>query len=165
VPESLRRRLVLCVGNPNRGDDGVGRLVARSLYGRLPDDVLVAECDGGAPEVLDRIAGADCVILVDAAVSGMPAGTVHRVDCAAGDVVRTAGVASSHGLGVAEAIALARGLGCLPRFCMIYAVEAKRLAPGDELSPEVAAAARALAEHILLSLRGACTRDLGSAAT
>ncbi len=146
----LPRRLVLCVGNPDRGDDGVGRLVARLLYGRLPEDVLVAECDGGAAEVLDRIAGVDRVILVDGAVSGMPAGTIHRVDCVAGEVVPAGGVASSHGLGVAEAIALARTLGCLPPFCVIYAVEVKRFAPGDELSREVRDAAREVAEQVLL---------------
>lgn len=149
------RRVVLCVGNPDRGDDGVGRLVARWLYGRLPEDVLLVECEGGAAEVLDRIAGAHCAILVDAALSGVPAGTVHRVDCAAGDVVPAAGVASSHGLGVAEAIGLARTLGCLPRWCVIYAVEAKRLAPGGELSPEVTDAAREVAEQVLRSLCGA----------
>lgn len=148
------RRLVLCVGNPDRGDDGVGHLVARLLSGRLPDDVVVAECDGGAAEVLDRIAGTECAILVDAAVSGVPAGTIHRVDCAASDAVPPRGAASSHGLGVAEAIALARTLGCLPQSCVIYAVEAKRFAPGDELSPEVENAARETAERVLLSLRG-----------
>jgi hydrogenase maturation protease len=157
--------LVLGVGNPDRGDDGVGRLVALLLHGRLPTGVSIAECDGGAAEVLDRIAGADSAILVDAAVSGVRAGTIHRVDCAAGDVVPTGGVASSHGLGVAEAIALARTLGCLPRLCVIYAVEAKRLTPGGELSPEVAAAAREVAEQILLSLRGPTTRDATAAAT
>jgi hydrogenase maturation protease len=143
------RRLVLCVGNPDRGDDGVGPLVARMLCGRLPERVLVTQCDGGAAEVLDRIADADCAILVDAAMSGAPPGTVHRVDCAAGEAVRTVGVASSHGLGVAEAIALARTLGCLPRSCVIYAVEAKQLTPGGEVSREVVDAAREVAEHIL----------------
>jgi len=153
------RRLVLCVGNPDRGDDGVGRLVARLLRGRLPKDVLVAECDGGAMEVLDLIAGVDSAIVVDAAVSGMPAGTVHRVDCAAGEALPTARVASSHGLGVAEAIALARTLGCLPRVCLIYAVDAKRVAPGDDLSLEVTHAARDVAERVLLSLREARDQD------
>ncbi len=143
------RRLVLCVGNPDRGDDGVGQRVASLLGGRLPEDVSVAECDGGAAEVLDRIADADWAILVDAAVSGAPPGTVHRVDCAAGEVSPMAGVASSHGLGVAEAIALARALGCLPRLCVIYAVEAKRLTPGGEVSREVMDAAREVAEHVL----------------
>ncbi len=145
----LPRRLVLCVGNPDRGDDGVGQLVASLLSGRLPEDVLVTECGGGAAEVLDRIADVDCAILVDAAVSGAPPGTVHRVDCVAGGFVPPAGVASSHGLGVAEAIALARTLGCLPRLCVIYAVEAKRLTPGGDVSREVIDAAREVADHVL----------------
>jgi len=151
--------LVLCIGNPDCGDDGVGRLVACLLRGRVPTDVLVSECHGGAGEVLDRITGVDSAILVDAAVSGVPAGTIHRVDCAAGEAVPAPRVASSHGLGVAEAIALARTLGCLPRSCVIYAVEAKRFAPGDELSPEVTHATREVAERVLLLLRGARNQD------
>lgn len=157
------RRLVLCIGNPDRGDDGVGRLVARLLQGRLPDDVVVAECDGGATDVLDRMAGADCAIVVDAAVSGCAPGAIHRLDCAgvdragvdraASDILPASGAASSHGLGVAEALALARALGCLPRTCVIYAVEAGQLAPGDALSPEVTDAARQVVERVILSLR------------
>jgi hydrogenase maturation protease len=159
------RRLVLCIGNPDRGDDGIGQLVAGMLYGRLPEDVVVAECDGGAAEVLDRIADADDAILVDAAVSGAPPGTVHRVDCLAGEVVPTTGVASSHGLGVAEAIALARTLGCLPRLCVIYAVEAKRLTPGGEVSREVVDAAREVAEHVRRHCEERSDDDFVSSAT
>ena len=147
------RRLVLCVGNPDRGDDGVGRLVAGLLRGRVPDDVVVAESDGGAAEVLHHIAGAEHAVLVDAAVSGAPVGKVHRVDCSVGDGIPTTGAASSHGLGVAEAIALARALGCLPRHCLVYAVEAECFAPGDGVSPAVAAAAHEVADRVVAEYR------------
>jgi hydrogenase maturation protease len=83
---------------------------ARVVYGRVPEDVLVTDRDSGAVEMADRIAGSDRAILLDAAVSGEPPGRVHRVGCA---VIPTTRVASSHGQGVAEAMALARNLGCL----------------------------------------------------
>lgn len=168
------RRLVLCIGNPDRGDDGVGRLVARLLHGRLPDDVVVAECGGAATDVLDRMAGADLAIVVDAAVSGCAPGTIHRVecarvdcagvDCAASDIPPASGAASSHGLGVAEAIALARALGCLPRRCVIYAVEAGQLAPGDALSPAVTDAARQVAARVVRLLGDTRAADTVSTA-
>jgi hydrogenase maturation protease len=86
---------------------------AHVVYGRVPEDVLVTDGDGSAVEMAGRIAGSDRAILVDAAVSGEPPGPVRRVGCLAGAVIPTTGVASSHGQGVAEAIALARTLGCL----------------------------------------------------
>jgi hydrogenase maturation protease len=149
------RRLVLCVGNPDRGDDGVGRLVARLLRGRVPADVAVVECDGGAAGVIDAFTGVDWVIVVDAVVSGAPAGTIHRVDCAGGEALPAVRAASSHGLGVAEAIALARTLGCLPRQCMVYGVEGACFDVGADASPAVVDAARKVSERLLLSLRAA----------
>ena len=147
------RRLVLCAGNPDRGDDGVGRLVAALLRGRVPADVTVAECDGGAAGVIEQFGGVDSVFLVDAAVSGAPAGTVHRVDCSGGESLPATSAASSHGLGVAEAIALARTLGCLPRQCVVYAVEGVLFTPGASVSKEAADGARDVAERVLRSLR------------
>jgi hydrogenase maturation protease len=143
--------LVLCVGNPDRGDDGAGRLVAALLRGRVPADVVVAECDGGAAGVIEAFSGVDCVFVIDAAVSGASAGTIHRVDCAAGEALPAGRAASSHGLGVAEAIALARMLGCLPRQCVVYAIEGARFDVGADVSPAVADAAREVAEGVLLS--------------
>jgi len=146
------RRLVIGVGNPDRGDDGVGRLVARLLRGRVPDDVRVAEHGGDAAGLIDLLQDVDCVFLVDAALSGAAAGTIHRLDCAAGDTLPAAAGTSSHGLGVAEAIAIARALGSLPHACVVYAVEGACFAPGSELSQPVADAAAEVAGRIIAEL-------------
>lgn len=101
--------------------------------------------------------GADSIWLIDAAQSGAPPGTIHRIDCAT-DVSLPRSPASSHGFGVAEAIGLARVLGTLPRRCIVYAIEAADFTPGAPLSPAVARAAQEVAQRIhqeLLSLRGA----------
>ena len=142
------RRLVVGVGNPDRGDDGVGRLVARLLRDRVPADVHVAEHGGDAAGLISLLQDADCVFLVDAAVSGTPPGTIHRVDCAAAGTLPPASGMSSHGLGVAEAIALARALGCLPRGCVVYAVEGTCFAPGSEVTRSVLDAAHKVAVRI-----------------
>jgi hydrogenase maturation protease len=140
--------MVVGVGNPDRGDDGVGLLVARMLRDRLPPDVRIEERLGGAAELIELLREADEAVLVDAMVSGAPAGTIRRFDCVAGEVARGQGRASSHGLGVAEAIGLASALECLPRACVIYAVEAAEFSPGADMSDGVAAGAEAVADRI-----------------
>jgi len=147
------RRLVIGVGNLDRGDDGVGRLVAQRLRGSVPTDVHVEEQDGGAVELIERLRHVDSVFLIDAAVSGAAAGTIHQTDCTKTDAMPAKSAASSHGLGVAEAVALARMLHGLPRVCMLYAVEGATFAPGAAMSPQVLAAADALVARLARELQ------------
>jgi len=140
------RRLVLGLGNPDRGDDAVGRAVARLLRGALPADVEIAESDGEASSLLAKMEGAAEAFLVDACVSGAPSGTVRRFDAATLPLPPATFGVSTHGFGLAEAIELGRTLGRLPRRCIIYAIEAKSFAAGASLSPPVA---MAVAETVL----------------
>ena len=142
------RRLVIGVGNPDRGDDGAGRLVARLLRAQAPRDVRVLEASGDATGLITLMEDSDWLVLVDAVVSGAPPGTIHRFDCAAEAPPPVGNDASSHGLGVAAAIALARALGTLPPRCMVYGLEAARCEHGTPISPAVAAAAAQVAEQI-----------------
>lgn len=136
----MAERLVVGIGNPDRGDDAVGRMVARTLRPRVSVDVRVVELDGEATALLAELQSAQCAWLVDAAQSGAPPGTIHRIDCAAEDFALPEGGVSSHGFGVIEAIALARALDVLPRQCIVYAVETADFTAGAALSPEVAQA-------------------------
>jgi len=136
--------LVIGLGNPDRGDDGVGRVVARLLKPHMP----VIEHDGEATALADTLQSARRVWLIDAAQSGSPAGTIRRFDCTQ-DIPMLRSTVSSHGFGLAEAIGLARALGTMPPHCIIYAIEAVCFTPGEPLSPPVAKAARDVAHHIL----------------
>jgi len=140
---------VIGVGNADRGDDGVGRLVARLIMPRAPAHTRIEESDGEVTALLRLITGAQYIWLVDAAQSAAPPGTVHRIDCTTLDAIVPRGGVSSHGLGAAEAIALARALGTLPPHCIIYAIEAADFTPGASPSPEVVDAAQEVAERIL----------------
>ncbi len=148
-------RLVIGIGNPDRGDDGVGRLVAQRLRGHLPPGIHIEEQDGGAAPLIEYLRDADSVWLIDAAVSGAPPGTIRRTDCHASDALPTRTGASSHGLGVPEAVALARTLHGLPRVCMLYTVEGVTFAPGAGMTPAVTDAADALVACLLNELRSA----------
>jgi hydrogenase maturation protease len=149
----VAKRLVLGIGNPDRGDDAVGRLVARSLQTRVPPDVRVAEQDGEATALLAVLQSARCAWLIDATRSGAPPGTIHRIDCSAADLPSPLGTVSSHGFGVVEAIALARALDMLPRQCIVYAIELADITTGATVSPEVMRAVDVVAARILAELR------------
>jgi len=144
--------VILCLGNPHCGDDGAGRLVARLLRDRLPSSVRIEQHAGTALALVERLHGADAVLLVDAALTGAAPGTIHVFDCVAEDIPAARPGASSHGLGVAEAIALARVLGTLPRVCRLYAIEGETFAPGAALSPAVRTAAEGLAARLAREL-------------
>jgi hydrogenase maturation protease len=139
---------VIGVGRHERGDDAAGRLVARRLRERLGPDADVQECEGGAAELMDAWRGARQVVVVDAACSGARPGTLHRFDGADGPPPAIFRAASTHALGVAEAVALARALGELPAALVVYGIEGARFEPGAPPSPEVAAAVEALAARL-----------------
>jgi hydrogenase maturation protease len=145
-------RLVIGIGNSDRGDDGVGRLVARGLCGRVPEGVEIKETDGEVTRLLDLLAGADVAWLVDAAVSGAAPGTIRRLDPVAAPLPRTMFPFSSHGQGLAEAVELARALGSLPRRLVVYAIEGAEFAPGAPLSPAVEAAALEVGSRLLAEI-------------
>jgi hydrogenase maturation protease len=149
LPYPWARRLVIGIGNPDRGDDAVGRLVARALRIRAPLDVRIEECQGEATELLHLLHQADCAWLIDAAQSSdAPAGTVRRLNVADRDLAHFSATTSSHGLGLIEAIGLARTLGYLPRHCVIYAIAGSSFSvgapPGDTVTSAVAQVATAI---------------------
>ena len=145
--------VVIGIGNPDRGDDAVGRLVAARLRDRVPDTVTVVEQDGEATRLVDHLGRTGSAILVDASISGAVTGTIRRFDVARDPLPPGKSGASTHGLGLAEAVELARILGTLPARCVVYAVEARSFEPGRPLSPEVAAAADEVVARVLAEVR------------
>jgi hydrogenase maturation protease len=135
------RMKVIGVGNAWRGDDAAGLLVARHLRKEPLPGVTVCESQATPGELQDAWKDADRVIVVDAVASGGPPGTIYRFDAHAGEVpVELSRSPSSHGWGVAEALALGRVLEELPACLIIYGIAGRNFDPGQDLSPEVAAA-------------------------
>jgi hydrogenase maturation protease len=144
------------VGNAFRGDDAVGLEVARLLRGTLPDGVELLEREGEPTALIDSWDGAEAAWLVDAVSSGAPVGTVHRLDAGEEELPGDLFHASTHAFGLAEAVELARALGRLPARTIVLGIEGARFEAGDELSPEVAAAAREVVEAVREEV-SACT--------
>ncbi len=145
---------IIGIGHVDRGDDAVGRLAAAQLKPRVPSGVEVIETDGEAGKLLDLFEGAANVIVIDACVSGAKPGTVQRLDAGAVAMPRWLGSASSHAIGLAESVELARALGQLPERLIVYAVEAETFTLGAPLSAPVAGALDALPAQILGDLSG-----------
>ncbi|QEU90123.1 hydrogenase maturation protease [Streptomyces kanamyceticus] len=147
------RIAVIGVGNEFRRDDGVALAVLARLRERaadrpLPTGTVLATCDGDPARLIGSWEGADLAVVVDAAhAHPVRPGRVHRLalDADALDRPRTT---SSHGLGLGEAVELARVLGRLPRCLVVYAVEGADSAWGTGLSPSVEAVVEPLAESV-----------------
>lgn len=127
-------------------DDAVGLAVADLLAASvLPEDVVVLRCARPLPDLLDALDGADAAVLVDAARTGGAPGSIQRLR--PGDLARLRSP-SSHGLGVAQALALAVALGRAPARVELVAIEAEQM-QSDVLSPAVAASIGAAADAAL----------------
>jgi hydrogenase maturation protease len=140
---------VVGIGNAWQGDDAAGLAAARRLRERAPEGVVVKELEGEPVSLVEALDGAEEVILVDAVRSGAEPGTVHRIDASSEPLPATLSAASTHTLGVGEAIELARALGRLPRRVVLYGIEAESLAAGDELTPAVARAVDDVVELVV----------------
>lgn len=147
-------RIVLGIGNPDRGDDAAGPAVARLLKGTLPANVVITEHGGEAAALLGRLDGVAEAYLVDACVSGAPVGAVQRFDAASAPLPQGLFGLSTHAFGLAEAIELGRALGQLPERCIVYAIEAGSFEAGEALSARVDAAVAEVARRIRGELIG-----------
>ncbi len=145
----MNESLIIGVGNPQRGDDGVGLVAARFLRAALPA-ADVRECSGDAADLIDlwTTTNARRVYVIDAMVSGAAPGTVTRFDAHRHPMPVELTGTSTHKFGVAQAVELARVLDCLPTEIIVYGVEGGRFDYEDKLSPEVEAGAREVARLI-----------------
>jgi hydrogenase maturation protease len=80
------------------------------------------------------------VWVVDAVSSGAAAGTLHRFDAGARALPAALFRASTHHIGLPEAVELARAVDGLPEQLVVFGVEAGDVGVGGSLTPAVAAA-------------------------
>ncbi|HEX5819875.1 MAG TPA: hydrogenase maturation protease [Gemmatimonadales bacterium] len=131
------RGVVIGVGHDDRADDAAGPAVARMVASHLPDGWHAIEHHGDLTALSDLWQGMEEAVIVDAVVSGAPVGTIHHVDLLAEPPSRLAAAGSSHGIGLLEAVDLARTLGRLPGRLTLVGVEALQAAVGAPMSLEV----------------------------
>ena len=135
--------VVVAIGNEWRCDDGVGRAVVERVAERCSGQHF---CAGLRTEMLtdplDLLGcwdGADLAVVVDATRSGVVPGTISSLDLdqAGPGAGRPA---STHGVGVAGVLRLARAVDRAPSRAVLIGVEGEQFGHGTELSPPVSAA-------------------------
>ncbi len=147
--------LIVGLGNPLRGDDGVGVRVAEILAGQpLPPGVEVVDGGTGGLELVNLLEGWPRVVLVDAAHVGKAPGEFLRFTPRD---VRLSGrdePISVHEAGLEDALLLAQVLGVMPDEVIVYGVEPASLDWRPALSPALEAALPELVQAVLEEVAG-----------
>ncbi|WP_299232644.1 hydrogenase maturation protease [Natronomonas sp.] len=126
--------VVVGVGNPTMGDDGVARAVVRELDGANDGGPETAFVGTTALLALEAMDGASRAVVVDAIDAEGPPGTIHRVraddDGAAAEVLM-------HDFTFASAIRRCRSAYDLPERVAVVGVVPARIEPAVGLSPSI----------------------------
>jgi len=133
--------VVIGVGNPLLGDDGVGIRVVEALMERdLPSWVQVIDAGTGGVTLLHLMEGAAKALLVDAVSWGGPPGEITRFRPEEVVSACTSRGFSIHASDLLDVLGLARELGMCPEEVIIYGIQPRAVEQGMELSSEVSAA-------------------------
>lgn len=153
----MSRISILGIGSPS-GDDQAGWLVIDALLGlgvQTQADLFMDKLDRPGVSLIPLLAQADWAILIDA-MSGGPVGIgtqpgqIHHFDGQNWPEYRHG--LSSHGLGVVDALLLARELGGLPGRLDIYGIEAGQVHVGCPAGEAIQASAQRLAARLAAEL-------------
>ena len=118
------KTVILGLGNPILTDDAVGIKIAQKLKEENPKLEVIETSEAGIA-LLDLITGYDKLIIIDSIKNepGKP-GELYKLGLE--DLKPAKNFPSSHGIGIATAFELGKGLGYkMPKFVSIYAVGIK----------------------------------------
>lgn len=148
------KTLIIGLGNPILGDDGVGWKVVEELKSVI-DNQLPVEIDTaalGGLSLMERLIGYEHVIIVDSMETGQsPVGSVSTFPLASLPDPMAGHSASAHDATLITALRTAEQLGAdTPEEIDIVAIEAENVYDfGEELSPSVAAAVPLAVEKVI----------------
>ena len=158
------KTLVLGLGNPIMGDDGVGLRVVQEVRRRLDNSasVDVEECYASGPTLLDIIVGYDSLVFVDSLVCDEPRGTVLQPKRE--QLPDQPASIDAHGMGLLGVLNLGERLGFhVPRRLSIVAVAVEpNIEASESLSPEVARAIPEAVERVLEEVESISSASIGA---
>lgn len=152
--------LVLGLGNPLRGDDGVGPRVVEALNRRgLPEGTTALDAGTGGLDLLHVLEGWKRAIVIDAADVGREPGQFARFTPDEARFVGSGDAVSLHNAGLAEVLALAKRVDqSLPEL-VIFGVQPEKTGWGEGLSEIVEATLPALVDKVLDEINKFVTRN------
>jgi hydrogenase maturation protease len=138
------KTLVVGLGNPILGDDGVGWKVAERIYQQLTADasVEVICLSLGGISLMERLIGFDRAILIDAFASDEDLGSIHVMKLNDMPNYSAFHISSAHDTSLQNAIEMGRSLGAyLPEDIRVVGIATQRIYDfSEEISTPVAAA-------------------------
>jgi len=154
------KTLVIGLGNPILGDDGVGWKivdeVAAAVGPQSPIEIDTAAL--GGLSLMERMLDYDRVVLVDSMETGLsPVGSVQTFPLASLPDPMAGHSASTHDTSLITALKTAESIGAnIPKQVDVVAVEAQNVYDfSEELSPPVAAAVSEAVQIVLDLIQGA----------
>ncbi len=148
-----KRVLVVGLGNPNLGDDGVGWKVAEEMKNQLPPDLPVdMDCLSlGGISLMEHLIGYSHAILIDAFALEEPIGSILILKL--GDLPNYSAfhAASTHDISLQTAIELGKSMGAkLPDDVTVVGIATKHVCDfSKSLSPPVAEAVPQAVKFVL----------------
>lgn len=140
------KHLILAWGNPSRGDDAAGLVIAESLAGKVSGDVIIRCYHQLGPELAEDVAAAEHVIFIDAHMNPQWPDLVCREVDPAGEYTP-----DSHSSGPEELVALAQVLYHRRPKAHLVATRAFDTSFGADLTPQGKALVKQ-AEELVLGL-------------
>ena len=143
--------LVLGIGNTLLTDEGIGIHVIEYLAASHSHRSDITFLDGGTLSftLADVVAAHSQLIVVDAAYTGSPAGTVSCFEGAAMDRYLKGNRRSVHEVGLTDLLDIARLSDCYPVLRALIGIEPRIMEWGEQPSDPVAAAIPQAAKEVL----------------
>ena len=144
------QHVIIGVGERLRGDDAAGLITIDHLRLKAPKLPPLITCGADPGTIVEALEQATSVTIIDAVKTGRAkAGTVHFWDVTKTGLPIEVQSCSTHMVGLAQSLELARALGAWPEKIHIYGIESADFAFRDGPSDEVKQGAREAANTIL----------------
>jgi hydrogenase maturation protease len=117
--------------------------------------VELLEREGEPTSLIETWSRVDEALVVDCVSSGASPGAVHRFDCTHAPLPAEVFNASTHSMGLPEAVELARELDRLPGRLVVYGIEGEDFEAGEGLSEPVQKTVEKLVMDLYHELTGA----------
>lgn len=168
------KTLVIGLGNPILGDDGVGWRVAEAVQQQMADgypllaishqpSAIEFDCAAvGGITLMEYLIGYDRAIVIDAVIAHQPIGTVSVFRLNDLPEHSTLHTSSAHDTSLQTAIAAGKAMGAhLPDEVIVVGIEAEKIYDfSEELTPEVEAAVPRAVDEVVLLLEKETHYDL-----
>ncbi len=146
---------VLGIGSPFAGDqlgwEVVKQLQKNRQLNALPKSRLDLSChDRPGFRLIELLQGAKTVFIIDAVQSGAPVATLHRFQNEAIEQLKSP--TSSHAMGIAEGLQMAKALGCLTPDIRFYGIEVDEIQINFQLTDPLSKAITILATELAVDI-------------